>query len=156
GPAVDAANNVFLITGNGPFEAPGANGRPAKGDYSQSFLKLQSNGSTLGVADYFAMWNGISQSQADADLGSAGGMLLPQLQDNDGDPVNVYVGAGKDGNLYLVDQNDLGGFSTSLAAQKARIYQEVDGIILNQLRGTPAYFNNHLYFGPRDIPMRSI
>jgi hypothetical protein len=151
GPAVDAGGNVFLATGNGPFDTTlDTNGQPQNGNYGQSFLKLQSNGSSLHIADYFALRDGLAKSGTDADLGSGGGLLLPEMKDSDGDPVNLYAAAGKDGNIYIVDQSKLGGFSPT----QNNIYQEVDAIG-GMVRATPAYFNNHIYFGPRDVGLKS-
>jgi outer membrane protein assembly factor BamB len=56
-------------------------GFPNKQDYGNSYVKLSTAGNTLSVADYFAMWNEISESNADLDLGAGGPMLLPDLTD---------------------------------------------------------------------------
>jgi hypothetical protein len=153
GPAVDAAGNVYLLTGNGPFDTTlNANGHPVNGNYGQSFLKLQSNGSALSVADYFALSNGPTESAADLDLGSGGGLLLPTMTNSSNNPVNLYVGAGKDSNIYIVDQADLGGFD----AGANDIHQQVNGALGGRIvLATPAYFDNHLYFGARDLGVKS-
>ncbi len=60
GPAVDAAGRVFLATGNGPFDTTlNAAGRPANGNYAQSFLKLQLDAGGLQIADYFALYDAV-------------------------------------------------------------------------------------------------
>jgi hypothetical protein len=150
GPAVDAAGRVFLITGNGPFDTTlDAQGRPVNGDYSQSILKLQLNGSALSILDYFALFDAESQSEQDLDLGSGGGVLLPEMRDSNNQPVNLYVGGGKDGRVYIVDQTRLGGFNPV----KNDIYQQVSGI--KPLRSTPAYFNGRVYFGGLGVGLKS-
>ncbi len=142
GPAVDAAGRVFLATGNGPFDTTlNAAGRPANGNYAQSFLKLQLDANGLQIADYFALYDAVSQSEQDFDLGAGGGVLLPEMTDSNNKPVNLYLGGGKDGRVYIVDQARLGGFN----AAKNDIHQQIGGI--KALRSTPAYFNNRLYIG---------
>jgi hypothetical protein len=150
GPAVDAAGRVYLVTGNGPFDTTlNTQGRPVNGNYGQSVLKLQFDGSALSVADYFALFDGVAQSEQDLDLGAGGGLLLPQMTDSNNKPVNLYVGGGKDGRVYIVDQTRLGGFN----ATKNNIYQQVSGI--KALRSTPAYFNNCLYLGGLGVGLKS-
>jgi hypothetical protein len=150
GPAVDAAGRVYLITGNGPFDTTlNAQGRPVNGNYSQSMLKLQLDGNALSIVDYFALFDAVSQAARDLDLGSGGGLLLPEMRDSNNQPVNLYLGGGKDGTAYIVDQTRLGGFNPA----KNDIYQQVSGI--NPLRSTPAYFNGHVYFGGRDGGLKS-
>jgi glucose dehydrogenase len=150
GPAVDAAGKVYLLTGNGPFDTTlNANGQPVNGNYSQSFLKLQLDGSGLHIADYFALFDAVPQSEQDLDLGAGGGLMLPQMTDSGNKPVNLYLGGGKDGRVYIVDQTRLGGFNPT----KNSIYQQVSGI--GALRSTPAYFNNRVYFGARDVGITS-
>jgi hypothetical protein len=150
GPAVDAAGRVYLLTGNGPFDTTlDADGQPLNGNYSQSFLKLQLDGSGLHVVDYFALYDAVSQSEQDLDLGAGGGLLLPEMTDSSNRPVNLYLGGGKDGRVYIVDQTRLGGFN----AGKNLNYQQVSG--MRALRSTPAYFNNRVYFGGRDVGIKS-
>ncbi len=152
GPAVDAGGNVYLLTGNGPFDTTlDSNGRPDNGNYSQSFLKLHSDGATLSIVDYFALWNGVAESQVDKDLGAGGGLILPQMNDSNNHPVNLIVGAGKDGNVYILDQSHLGGFN----AATNNIYQEVDGAVASAVRASPAWFNGVLYYGPRDVGLKA-
>ena len=150
GPAVDAAGRVLLITGNGPFDTTlNSAGHPVNGNYSQSFLKLQLDGSGLHVADYFALYDAVAQSQQDLDLGAGGGLLLPQMTDSNNQPVNLYLGGGKDGRVYVVDQKRFGGFNPA----RNDIYQQVSGI--SALRSTPAYFNNRVYFGGQNAELKS-
>ena len=146
GPAADAAGNVYVLTGNGAFETTlDANGFPSGGDYGNSFVKLSLSGSGLAVADYFALTNGVAESAADQDLGSGGIMLLPDLTDSTGTVQHLAVGAGKDGNLYVVSRDSLGKFSASAN----NIWQELDGVMSGGIFSTPAYFNGVIYYGTR-------
>jgi outer membrane protein assembly factor BamB len=145
GPAADAGGNIYLLTANGAFEtALDANGFPNEGDYGNSFLKLAASGSTLSVSDYFTMYNTVSESNADQDLGSGGILLLPDQSDSGGAVRHLAVGAGKDGNLYVVNRDAMGKFNAS----SNNIWQQLSGVFSGGVYSTPAYFNGTLYFGP--------
>ncbi|HEX4649453.1 MAG TPA: hypothetical protein VH111_11540, partial [Steroidobacteraceae bacterium] len=145
GPAADAGGNVYLLTGNGAFETTlDASGFPSGGDYGNSFLKLATGGGSLAVADYFTMFNEESESAADLDLGSGGLLLLPDLTDSSGTVRHLMVGAGKDGNLYVVDRDSMGHFSPG----GNNIWQQLSGVLGGGIWSTPAWFNGTLYYGP--------
>jgi hypothetical protein len=152
GPGTDAAGNIYLLTGNGPFEPTlDGNGFPSGGDFGNSFLKLISTAGSLSVADYFAMSSEVTESAGDLDLGSGGEMLLPDLMDSNGNTKHLIVGAGKDSNIYLVDRDNMGKFS----ATANTIWQEVDGqlpgnppgFLTGGVRSSPAWFSGTIYYG---------
>ena len=145
GPAADTSGNVYLLTGNGAFEtALDGNGFPSGGDYGNSFLKLATSGGALAVADYFTMYDEVGESAADLDLGSGGAMLLPDLTDSSGTARHLMVGAGKDGNLYVVNRDSMGRFSSG----GNNVWQELTGVLGGGIWSTPAWFNGTLYYGP--------
>lgn len=144
GPAVDSSGNLYLLTANGAFETTlDANGFPNQQDYGNSFLKISTAGSSLKVADYFAMYNEIAESNADEDLGSGGAMLLPDVTDSTNTVRHLVIGAGKDGNIYLVDRDSMGKFNAS----QNKIYQQLSGALAGSIFSTPAYFNGTVYYG---------
>ena len=146
GPAADSAGNVYLLTANGRFEATlSADGFPDGGDYGNSFVKISLSSGTLAVADYFAMSGEIAESTKDLDLGSGGVMLLPDMTDANGTVRQLAVGAGKDGNMYIVDRNNMGKF-TSVGNN---IWQQLTGVLGGGVWATPAYFNFAIYYGPQ-------
>jgi outer membrane protein assembly factor BamB len=145
GPAADAAGNIYLLTANGAFEtALDANGFPQGQDYGNSFLKISTAGGSLSVADYFTMYNEIAESSMDQDLGSGGEMLLPDLMDATNTVRHLVVGAGKDGNIYVVNRDSMGKFNP---AGNSQIWQQVTGAVPGGLWATPAYFNGTVYYG---------
>jgi outer membrane protein assembly factor BamB len=145
GPAADASGNIYLLTANGAFETTlDGNGFPSQGDYGNSFLKLTLSGSTLSVSDYFTMLNGVDESNHDQDLGSGGILLLPDQTDSGGTVRHLAVGAGKDGNLYVVNRDTMGKFSASAN----NIWQQLSGALGGGIWSTPAYYNGTLYYGP--------
>jgi hypothetical protein len=143
GPAADSAGNIYLLTANGVFETTlDAQGFPNKQDYGNSFLKLTPAAGALSVADYFAMWNEVAESNSDTDLGSGGQMLLPDLSDESNAVRHLVVGAGKDGNIYVADRDAMGKFNASAN----HIWQELDGVLPGGVWSTPAYFNKAVYY----------
>jgi hypothetical protein len=144
GPAADSAGNVFLLTANGAFETTlDANGFPSGKDYGNSFLKISSAGAGLSVLDYFAMSNETAESGADQDLGSGGAMLLPDLTDAANTVRHLVIGAGKDGNIYVVDRDSMGKFNPN----SNNIFQMLNGVLPGGIWSTPAYFNGTVYYG---------
>jgi hypothetical protein len=146
GPAADSSGNIYLLDGNGTFDDTlNSNDFPEHGDYGNGFIKISTTGNSLNVADYFTMFNTDSESDADQDLGSGGEILLPDLQDGQGNTWHLAVGAGKDGHIYVANRDLMGKFNTN---NDSAIYQEIDS---NGLGGgvwsVPAYFNNKVYYG---------
>jgi Immunoglobulin I-set domain len=144
GPAVDSGGNIYLLTANGAFETTmDANGFPNKQDFGNSFLKISNAAAGLKVLDYFTMFNEVAESNADQDLGSGGGMLLPDLMDSSNSVRHLMVGAGKDGNIYVVDRDAMGKFNASTNNN----YQTLTGVLTGGIWSTPAYFNGTVYYG---------
>jgi hypothetical protein len=145
GPAADSEGNIYLLTANGVFETTlDANGFPNQQDYGNSFLKLSTAGGSLSVADYFTMYNEVAESGADGDLGSGGEMLLPDLTDSTNTVRHLVIGAGKDGNIYVVNRDSMGKFN---ASGNSQIWQQVSGAVPAGIWATPAYFNGTVYYG---------
>ncbi|HEX4389871.1 MAG TPA: immunoglobulin domain-containing protein [Steroidobacteraceae bacterium] len=160
GLAADSSGYVYLITANGAFETTlDSNGFPNMQDYGNSFLKLSTAGGGLSVSDYFTLFNTADETSQDWDLGSGGIMLLPDLTDSGGTVRHLAVGAGKDGNLYVVNRDSMGRYN----AASNNIWQQLTGALGNigssgnqgGIWGTPAYFNGHVYYGPRNDFLRS-
>jgi hypothetical protein len=115
-PSVDADGNLFLITGNGTFDADSAT--PPNRDYGDSLLKLTPG---LTVSQYFTPSDQLSDQQSDADFGSGGTAILVDLPANGSNPTHLLIGGGKDGSLYVLDRDKLGGTGDSNAWQHFNI-----------------------------------
>ncbi len=149
GLTADNAGNIFFLDANGVFDTTlNASGFPTSGDYGNAFIRLTTKGG-LAVADYFEMDNGVQESDSDTDLGSGGALLLPNMKDGSGKTWSLAAGAGKDGNLYLVDRTNMGKFSSS----SNNIYQELTGVLPGGMWSSPAYFGGKLYYGPVGQPI---
>jgi hypothetical protein len=134
-PAVDAAGNLYFITGNGTFDAGSPN--PPNRDFGDSFVKLSLTPAGLTLADSFTPFNQATLDVRDEDLGSGGPLLLP---DQTGPSTHLLVGAGKEGKLYLLDRDHLGGFDPSVDHVVEEVPQAVSSAF-----ATPAYFNGQIY-----------
>jgi hypothetical protein len=151
GLAADSSGNIYFLDANGDFDANlNASGFPSDGDYGNAFIKL-STSSGLAVADYFEMDNQASENGSDADLGSGGLIVLPDLSDGSGNTLHLAVGAGKDSNLYLVNRDSMGKFSVT----NNNIYQQLSGALPGGVWAMPAYFNNTIYYGSVGSPIQA-
>jgi hypothetical protein len=139
-PAADSSGNIYLLDGNGTMDTALSNGFPSKGDFGNCFCKIStSNG--LKVTDFFAVSNTLSESNADTDLGSGAAMVLPDLSDGSGNTLHLALGAGKDGNIYVVNRDNMGKFDPN----SNHIYQQLTGAITGAW-SMAAYFNNTVYY----------
>ena len=146
GPAADAAGNVYVITGNGApaHDTPGINNY-----YGNSFVKLSTSG-TLNVGDYFTPSNTVIEDEGDLDFGSAGPLLLPDLVDAGNVTQHLAIGAGKDGNMYVVSRDNMGQFN----ALGNQVHQQIK-IANNENFSTPVYFNGTVYVGPQGTQLEA-
>jgi Bacterial Ig-like domain (group 2)/Abnormal spindle-like microcephaly-assoc'd, ASPM-SPD-2-Hydin/PQQ-like domain len=128
GLGADAAGNVYFMTGNGWFDA-----NTGGADYGFSFEKLTLNAGSLTVADYFAPKYALDD-YSDLDLGSGGPLLLP---DQTGPYPHLLISGGKDGDLYLLNRDNLGQYNGSIV----QFFSGISG----GLWGKPVYALNHIY-----------
>lgn len=139
-------NNIFLLDANGTFDTTlNSKGFPESGDYGNAFVRISTTNNTLAVADYFTMYNTVQESDSDEDLGSGGAMLIPAQKDSSGKNHYLGIGAGKDGNIYIVNGYNMGKFNP---ANDDAVYQEIDGALSGGIWSMPAYFNGSVYYGP--------
>jgi len=151
GLAADSSGNIYFLDANGDFDTNlNSSGFPSDGDYGNAFMKL-STSSGLAVADYFEMDNEASENGSDTDLGSGGMIVLPDLSDGSGHTWHLAVGAGKDSNLYVVNRDSMGKFSSN----NNNIYQELAGALPGGVWAMPAYFNNTVYYGSVGSPIQA-
>jgi hypothetical protein len=136
GPAADTDGTIFLATANGTFDA-----NTGGSDYGDTMLHLSSASSGLTVLDSFTPFDQETMFLNDLDLGSGGVTLLP---DQSPPHIHEMVGGGKEGTLYLVDRDNMGGFN---AAGDTQIVQSIPGASTGELDSVPAYWNGSVYIG---------
>jgi outer membrane protein assembly factor BamB len=144
GPAADAAGQIYILDGNGDFDAAlDQNGFPSRGDFGNAFLKLTAASAQLRVADYFAAQNTVALSAADEDLGSGGVLVAPDVSDASGGVRRLAIGAGKDRVIYVADRDRMGKFDPNAN----HVFQEIPGVLAGGVYSSPAYFNGAVYLG---------
>jgi hypothetical protein len=104
GLTADADGNVYFFTGNGSFDQ--------HSNFGDCLIKLSPQ---LGLLDWFSPFNNQALSSRDADLGSAGAVLLPNA--------DLLLGGGKEGRLYLIDRQNLGHFNPAGDTQILQSFQ---------------------------------
>ena len=137
GLAGDSDGNVYFITANGIFNANNGGS-----DFGDSFMKISLTSGGLTWNDYFTPFDQAQMAMNDLDLGSGGVMLLPDQQSPS--PPHLAIGAGKTGTIYLVNRDNMGHFQTGNNNQIVQYLQSA----LAEVEGTPAYWNNTVYFAP--------
>lgn len=142
-PAADAANNLYLSTGNGTYDADSGGS-----NYGDSFLRL-ATASGLAVGDWFTPSIQASLDAADLDLGSGGTVVLVDLP-NAPHP-HLLIGGGKGltfkGDLYVLNRDSLGQDTTLGVLQEFA----VGGAIFS----TEAFWQNTLYVAGVAAPLRA-
>jgi hypothetical protein len=116
GIAADDAGNLYVTSGNGtvgddPFTASGNGSTPGATNPNpddltnrgESALKLTPTGSTLTVSSFFTPIDYYNMDNNDQDYGVMGTFLVPGTND--------YLTGAKDGNLYLLNKDNMGGYS---------------------------------------------
>jgi hypothetical protein len=131
GLAVDPNDgSLYFETGNG------TNILGHGDDYSEAFMKLDANGQT--VDDYFIPANFQSLDQSDRDIGSGAPIALP---DQPGAYPHLLVGAGKDGRIFLISRDNMGGLNNPPNGPDLIVQELPDGTIGGGSWDTPAYFD---------------
>ena len=134
-PAVDASGNLYFITGNGTFDANTTGGS----NYGDSVVKLSTT-SGLSVADYFTPHDQATLDTNDTDFGSGAATIL--VDQPSGPVTHLVIGGGKQGNLFLLNRDNLGKFSGSTN----NVVQTINAG--NGIFATPVFWQNNLYVAP--------
>jgi hypothetical protein len=140
GLGADASGNVYVATGNGTFDAASGGW-----DYGDSLLKLALEKSSMVVRDYFTPFNQAQLSDADADLGSSGPLLLP---DQPGPHRHLLLQPTKGSMIYVIDRDRMGQFQAAGDAVIQRIHTAGGGY------GAMAYWSGHVFFACSDDYLR--
>ena len=145
GPAVDSSNDLYFGTGNGYFDV-----NTGGSDYGDSILRVSANNGKFVVKDYFTPWDQGALDSWDWDVGSAGVLLLP---DQPGSQYpHLLVQAAKEGTVDLINRDNMGHYSPSGDSQIVQtLPDDVGG-----MWGSPAMWNNNLYFGGQNAPLVSL
>ena len=133
-PAIDdATGDIYLMSGVDATDIV-SNG------YNDSFLRLKAT--DLSVLDYFTPDDRTTLEQNDADLGAGSNVIVPGSTTNP----NITVGGGKDGNIFVVNRDDMGGYNsgTNNVLQTVQTGSGVNPD--NNIFSTPVYWNGSIYY----------
>ncbi|MGA7921755.1 MAG: Ig-like domain-containing protein [Candidatus Acidiferrales bacterium] len=131
-PAVDAAGNIYAISGDGEFDA-----NQLGSDYGDTIMKLKLNESgKLMPDDYFTPYDQREMDVENSDLGSSGPMLLP---DQPGQHSHLLFGVSKGGAIYLLDRDHMGKYLTSSNSQ---IVQCLSNLFSTRIHASAGYWSN--------------
>jgi hypothetical protein len=137
-PAIDSSGNVYVETGT-DYDDEWISAPPTytQTGYNDSFLNL--NPTTLAVQSSFSPDNNYTLSANDADLGSGSPTLVPGNSQYE----QALIGGGKDGNVFVVNPLDMGGFSSTndvIETLQTGTQQ------YNNIFSTPVYWNENIYY----------
>jgi hypothetical protein len=127
-PAVDSDNKLYVLTGNGTFDAPNH-------DYGDSLLQLDS---TLHVSHYFTPTDQQYFADRDIDFGAGGATVLADLPDGN-TVTHALICGGKNGVVFVLDRDLLSGYGDDTAVQTIRFGHPIFA--------TGAFWNNNFYLG---------
>ena len=134
-PAADASGNLYFLTGNGTFDA-----NSGGSDYGDSTVKMSTT-APFSVAGYFTPADQQNLEGGDTDHGSGGAAIL--VDQPSGPHQHLMIGGGKEGNFFLLDRDNLGGYGANFNPADSNAVQKFsEG---NGIFSTAAFFNNALY-----------
>ena len=142
GLSADSAGNIYGATADGPF-AVGL-------DFGQSVFKLSQSGNTLQLADWFTPYNELYLDDHDLDM-SEPVLVLPQQS---GEYPNLVAAVGKEGTIYILNQDNMGHFCSTCTGGDTQIPQELQGFTPNG--GALVYWNNAIYTSATGAPLTAL
>jgi hypothetical protein len=116
----DAAGSIYLVTGNGgaPSTAGPGDAPPATLGEAVVHLQVQPDGS-LQPVDYFAPFDALKLDLWDGDFGAGGVVGLPNAYFGTAAIPHLAVADGKEGYLYLLNLDNLGGYGQGIGGGDA-------------------------------------
>jgi hypothetical protein len=141
GLAADGGGNIYLETGNGPFDV-----NAGGSDFGDSIVKIATTGG-MHIVDYFTPSTQQFDQMFDWDLGSSGPVLIPGT--------NLGMAGGKDGMMYVFNTSNLGQFSSTtdrLAQEWQATFAYSQSLAGGFWGGNYIFYNNTMYgYGERDF-----
>ena len=149
----DGPGSIFVATGNGLIAAPTGPGDRPPGTLADAVvhLRVQPNGS-LKPVDFFGPTDNTQLNRDDTDVASGGPLAIPAGYGTRKYP-DLLVEMGKDGRIWLLNRNDLGG-----VGQGKDHGNDALGVTVptNGVWGHPAFFGGnkgYIYYVPYQSPM---
>ena len=139
GPSADLNHNVFVATGDGPFDA-----NRGGMSYSDSYLRFGPAAGLSMVADYFTPCDQAALQTAGLDVGAS----APVVVQNSPSQPNLLIGGSKDGTLYVVNPDNMGNFDSNCSNDSPPRVQSVSVGAGATILSTPLFWNDSVYVAP--------
>jgi outer membrane protein assembly factor BamB len=156
GLAADEAGNVFVSTAESTqvgLQIYGNSILKLTPDFPWNFDSQNPN----QPADYFMPWNVSFLDGHDLDVSSTGPVLLPDQSPGpptcSQNPCHEVLASGKQGIIYVIDRDNMSGFSQD---GTDHILQEYSLLNNGELMASPAYWNGLVYYTPGGTPIQSL
>lgn len=143
GPAADSSGNVYISTGNGPWDGITA--------WSDSVLQF-SPGLTQNKSNFFTPYDYQYMDCDDTDVAAGGVMIIPGT--------TQLIAGGKQGKIFLLNTGSLGGEQANNAGAAQQLWYDIGSapysstcggyttdISSYEIFGTGAFYNGSVYVG---------
>jgi hypothetical protein len=159
-PAIDGNGNIYQVAADGSFNAD----QPGGTNMGDSVIKLNLGANGFSVVDWFSPSNQACLNQADLEIGSGGVAILPA----EVDPTRRLAAViNKEGRLYILNLDSLGHFNAAGDTQIPQMLlvgnracftgignEFAEGTDWQRLYGNVSYWNQNLYIGTANGPLR--
>jgi hypothetical protein len=109
-PVVDSQGNIYVATGNGDIPSSPESGTDTSvHNFGEAVVELSTASGKLQPVDFFIPSDAPYLNSIDGDLGSGGLVALPASMGTPEEP-NVLLEVGKEGIIYALNMNALGGY----------------------------------------------
>ena len=113
----DGSGRILFATGNGGAPTSPAPGSSVPADCGECVMRLQvQSDGTLKAVDFFAPYDADQLDESDSDFGSGGVVGLPDQYFGTSSFPHLAVTVGKEGYVYLLNRDNLGGYDQGLGA----------------------------------------
>lgn len=120
----DAENQILFATGNSWSPSPGPGDLPPEGHLGDSVVRvLVGSDGTLAASDFFSPFDNVELDAEDLDLGSGGPLALPSPYFGTEEIPHLLVQVGKQGVVYLLNRDELGGMGQGPEDKNADIQE---------------------------------
>jgi hypothetical protein len=159
-PAVDSNGTIYDVTADGSFNFD----QPGGTNMGDSVIKLNLGTNSFSVLDWFSPSNQACLDHSDLEIGSGGLVILP----SEVDPTRRLAAVvNKEGRLYILNLDNLGKFNPAgdtqipqmlVVGNKTCVTGMGDGFAegtdWQRMYGNPSYWNQNLYMGTANGPLR--
>jgi hypothetical protein len=142
-PSADGNGKLYLITANGQFDV--TNTSAPNNDYSDSFLQLTPGSSGFTISSYFTPDDQQTDFTGDNDAGSGGAALVLNLAAAGSGPQHLVVGGGKDGTVFVLNGDNMGGYVAGSNANAWQSFSLDSSCCKPEMFSSGAFWNNTYY-----------